>query len=658
MLTAARARAVAAAATIAVLAPGALQGGAAATQAGAATAAPRVFVVDDEVRLRRQDAARVRERGQPLAPVGLVDLSAFRGETVAFQVVVVAGSAAVGSVAVALSAFSGGGTGPRAEIFREHYLPVRARSRNDRRPDESLGWLPAARPLVPARLDAGPVAPGPAVPAGDTGATWIDVDVPETAAPGLYQATGEVSGDGAPLARFTLRVQVAAPSLPYRATSVFAFYEAERLDRRMGGGGAVERQLWRLLHAHHVDALAPLTSGADVRRLASAYDGSLFLDGPRAGDLDPYHGPGIGIPPAVVALGAYGILGDPRPDALARVDDMLAALAARPAATATATGNGGPADVFLYAIDETCGSPRAGDWKRALAGRALPRRLLVAQTCGDPPERQAVDVVLATPEAFPRGMSAAARAAGRRAWIYNGSLPRSGTLMLDADPRGLIANGWIAAVMDIERWFYWETIFWDDDNRGGQGPVDPFTTPEGFHNRDGDAALGDGLLLYPGRQRGPFAARSLGYEGVLPSLRLKQIRRGVEDAGIIALAARERPGETARIVAQAVPAALDEAPADRPAAWQSAPLRFAEARAALRTLVTRADPMTPSEIAAVLADQADRRQQLVPLAPIRRPGTRGRALLAACGILGAATLVSILLWRRRERRGPGRRRRS
>ena len=234
MLTAARARAVAAAATIAVLAPGALQGGAAATQAGAATAAPRVFVVDDEVRLRRQDAARVRERGQPLAPVGLVDLSAFRGETVAFQVVVVAGSAAVGSVAVALSAFSGGGTGPRAEIFREHYLPVRARSRNDRRPDESLGWLPAARPpddqmlgdvpdaLVPARLDAGPVAPGPAVPAGDTGATWIDVDVPETAAPGLYQATGEVSGDGAPLARFTLRVQVAAPSLPYRATSVFA----------------------------------------------------------------------------------------------------------------------------------------------------------------------------------------------------------------------------------------------------------------------------------------------------------------------------------------------------------------------------------------------------------------------------------------------------
>ncbi len=152
--------------------------------------------------------------------------------------------------------------------------------------------------------------------------------------------------------------------------------------------------------------------------------------------------------------------------------------------------------------------------------------------------------------AFGWRSASAAAAAGKRAWIYNGHLPQTGTLLLDADPRGLIANGWIAAAAAIERWFYWETTFWDDSNAGGHGPIDPFTTAESFHNRDGDSALGDGLLVYPGRQSDPFAAHRLRFAGVLPSLRLKAIRRGVQDAGIIALAMRDRPAETARIVAR------------------------------------------------------------------------------------------------------------
>jgi hypothetical protein len=259
--------------------------------------------------------------------------------------------------------------------------------------------------------------------------------------------------------------------------------------------------------------------------------------------------------------------------------------------------------------------------------------------------------MLAAGGGFTRATPRDARAAGKRAFIYNGRLPDTGTLMLDADPRGLVANGWIAAAMAIERWFYWESIFWDDSNRGGHGAVDPFVTAETFHNNDGDAALGDGLLVYPGRQQGRFAASSLGVDAVFPSIRLKAIRRGIEDAGLIALAAREQPEETARIVARALPAALDEADRRRPASWESAPLSFAAARAALRELVKRDAPMTPDEIRAAFADLAARRASAVPLAPRHahhRRKVRAAALIAAGGVLALGIAARVLNNRRRS----------
>jgi hypothetical protein len=182
---------------------------------------------------------------------------------------------------------------------------------------------------------------------------------------------------------------------------------------------------------------------------------------------------------------------------------------------------------------------------------------------------------------FARATPADARAAARRAFIYNGVLPRTGTLLLDADPRGLVANGWIAATMAIERWFYWETIFWDDDNRGGHGPIDPFVTAESFHNADGDAALGDGLLLYPGRQTGKFAASSLGIDAVFP--RSASWSGAASRRGLIALEAREQPDETARWIARALPTALDEADLARRASWRPRCFPTCERRA----LVTR-----------------------------------------------------------------------
>jgi hypothetical protein len=614
-------------------------------RAGAARAQATAVVVDGDLRLRRADVAEARRAGEPLPPAGAtVARAALPGETIALQVVVIAGSAPVQATTLALAdPVAPEGARLHADVFREHYLRVERRSRNDKTPAESLGWRPGARPsdaamrgevpdaLLPITLDARHVAPPPAVPAGATGAFWVDVGVPDGAPPGRYTGDATLEGDGAVLARFTIAIEVRPTPLPYRATSVFIYYDAERLPLRMDGdSGAIERQLWQLLHAHSADALAPLLYAREVEQLSAAYDGSLFTA--RAG----YRGAGAGRPPAVVAVGAYGMLKDPTPDALARAFAIVDRLPAGP-------------ETFLYAIDESCKSPRAADWQRALAAHPPPRPLAVGQTCDDPPGRQPVDIAMLSANNFRRDTTAEARASARRAFIYNGELPRTGTLLLDADPRGLIANGWIAATMAIERWFYWESIFWSDDNHGGHGPIDPFVTAESFHNADGDSALGDGLLLYPGRLGGRFARSSLGADAVLPSLRLKAIRRGIQDAGLIALAARERPDETAQLIARALPAALDEADLDRPASWDTAPLSFAEARDALRALVTRPAAMSDDEVRAAFEDLAARRRNLVPLAPFSFRA-RKRAIVKLAGAVAALVLLGFAARARRSRR--------
>ena len=606
---------------------------------------PAVVVIDGDVRLRRADADEARRVGQLLSTGDVVTRAAQRGETIAFQVALSPGMAPIGTTALELSDLVGpGGARLRSAVFREHRLGVSSRSRNERRPDESLGWHSGARPpdaatmgelpdaLVPSTVDAGPILGQIAVGPGDVGAFWVDVDVPDGVPPGRFKGNATLEVDRRVVTRFEIAIDVRPTPLPFRAASVFIYYEPDRLIARTGtAGGAVERQLWQLLHAHHVDALAPLTRLQDVERLAAAYDGSLFTDGPG------YHGPGIGRPPAVVALGAYGTLGAPSADTLARVDAMVTRMPPGP-------------ELVLYAIDESCKSPRAADWKGAFADHPPPRPVAVAQTCADPPDRQAGDIAMLPADSFARGTPAGARAAGRRAFIYNGMLPGTGTLLLDADPRGLVANGWIAATMAIERWFYWESTFWDDDNRGGHGPIDPFVTAESFHNAAGDAALGDGLLLYPGRQQGKFAASSLGTDAVFPSIRLKAIRRGIQDAGLIALAAREQPEETARLIARALPAALDEADLARRASWEAAPLSFEAGRAALRALVTRDAPMTDAEVRAAFDDLAERRRRAVPLAPVPARGLR-RLPIALIGALAAVLSLGFAARARYSRRG-------
>jgi len=160
-------------------------------------------------------------------------------------------------------------------------------------------------------------------------------------------------------------------------------------------------------------------------------------------------------------------------------------------------------------------------------------------------------------------------------WTYNGAPPSAGSMVIDADGTALRSWGWIAARYDVELWYAWEGTYYADRYNGG-GPTDVLANPLTFDQRkkgarDADWGNGDGVLVYPGAG-GPW-----------PSLRLKALRRGLQDrALLLALAACGAGDVVARETHALVPRALDEGkgaaawPGDA-APWEAARNRLYDA---------------------------------------------------------------------------------
>jgi hypothetical protein len=179
------------------------------------------------------------------------------------------------------------------------------------------------------------------------------------------------------------------------------------------------------------------------------------------------------------------------------------------------------------------------------AGGGRPR-LLRAVTDEPRPSYGDVFDVYFSPKGFaaPR---ADRRARGERFWTYNGRLPEAGSMIVDGDGAGLRTWGWIAERYDIELWYAWEGLYFSDRYNSG-GPTDVFVDPLTFDERSrggSDFGNGDGVLAYP---------------GPLPSLRLKTLRRGLQDRLLVRELARcAGESEARRIVRRVVPRALGEA---------------------------------------------------------------------------------------------------
>lgn len=205
---------------------------------------------------------------------------------------------------------------------------------------------------------------------------------------------------------------------------------------------------------------------------------------------------------------------------------------------------------FAIPIDEPRTTPdklRARHVAEAIkrAGGGRPHLLCAVTDAQAPIYGDVMDVYL-SPQNFPTAARARA-ATGERYWTYNGKPPGSGSMILDTDGAALRTWGWIAERYGVELWHAWEGLYYSDRyNKGGPTQVtrDPITFDE--RSRGGsDWGNGDGLLVYPGPR---------------PSLRLKALRRGLQDRLLLReLAACGGAAAAQRIVERMVPRALGEA---------------------------------------------------------------------------------------------------
>jgi hypothetical protein len=577
-----------------------------------AFAAPTVWVIDDGEKIK-QDAQSLPFASGTTNPVWApgkpAKLIALRNETVALQVVVSADAAATSGVTVDLDGLAGpggatirndaGATDPTSyvgrpiERFVEHYFDIQ-RASGGKEQGASLGWTSGSGPapgawtgLVPDALIPVEVAPSwdpypMNVAANHNAAVWIDITVPAKQAVGTYTGSIVVKSGQSTLTTIPVELQVAGATLPDMPVKTMLYYDASELSQRIGSGASEER-LWQLYHRHRLSAMHSAMTATDAQGALAALDGSEFTS------AHGYAGPGEGKGDGILSLGTYGGYGEPNATTLEQVTGVADWLGQHNLLSTT--------DAFIYAIDESCGSSYGPDWKSLLTGSTDPNvaHVKVGWTCSDDPTSQAVDIPIVGAWGYDPAQAAKATAAGKNVWIYNGQRPETDAFFTDTAATALRANGWIAAMAGIDRWFYWETTFWYDNNHGGHGPYDPFTTAETFHNSSGDYCEGDGVLVYPGKQVDGFTDHSIGMDGVIASIRLKNLRRGIEDAGYYQLAHAADAAKAEAIATALLPKVLSAASDGSPVSWPESGQPWFEARKALLALIPQEAPVTLSE---------------------------------------------------------------
>ncbi len=478
-----------------------------------------------------------------------VKLFAARNEIVAFQLMVRAGGRGIGALRAALPRLEreGGGaipyTAPSADpsdfrgrpiqLFSVGYMNVTRVSRADwiydpkglDAPADPLGQKPVQ--LIPENARPGRGGFPLAVRAGDNQALWFDIYTGRDRPPGIYRGTITVTADSQ-RAEVPVELELLDFALPDENTlQAMVYYESEQ--PQIYQGRDLDAAYHRFAHRQRIE----LVQGYDLPALQAAagrFDGGDF-------SAAHYEGPGQGVGNKIIPASFYG----PGPgwegqsQAWPRADAWMSYLHQHHPGAIT----------FLYLPDEP--PPEQYPFIRTLSdtihsnpgpGRALPTfvtRPYVRELEG------AIDIWCSTPPDFDPQKAAAQRAAGRSWWLYNGGRPGGPALVMEAPPTDARVVGWMALAAEAPVYFFWHAVHWHHNHQMRQGDRNQnvWAEPVTFDSRGspggGDYANGEGVLMYPGTER-LHPDQDRGIEGPISTLRLANLRRGLQDHAYLTLA--------------------------------------------------------------------------------------------------------------------------
>lgn len=532
-----------------------------------------VWAVNDGEKVKQDDLSNPNRCGNSVWDGERIALFGARNEIIAFQVILQAGPAGARDVEVVLEELVHRASGTRLvavperadptdtrggqiERFTQHYLHIESPSppgwfyAPDAAPKDVTGWMPDA--LVPAGATVsrggGPLAIEPNRNQG----VWFDIYIPRSGMPaGIYEGRVGVREGGKTVREIPLALRVFDFGLPdenhFRAM-VF-FDESAVLTRHGADDAELVARYHRLAHRHRVEFTRAYSPDADQAH-CDLLSGAAFT--PDRG----YVGPGEGVGYTIVPASFYGI-GEPWQGERAwqTADEFMGWLdRVKPEAV-----------TFLYITDEP--PPARFPFIKSIGERhhANPgegRRLPMFLTHAPHPDLgSAIDIWCTVTNQYDPEQAGAQKALGRRWWVYNGYRPAAGTQLTDAPAVDCRVTPWACWKYGVDLWFYWFANQWrhnrQNPQRGEQNVwVDPVTfSHDGAYN-------GDGVLIYPG-QDSVYPDQDRGVAGPIASIRLKNIRRGMQDYEYLWLARQHGLDEAVRTVADAcVPAAFASAHGD------------------------------------------------------------------------------------------------
>jgi len=442
-----------------------------------------------------------------------VELYAARGEYEPFQVAVEAQSGPIECTAVTVSDLRDGQKIIRSSdlpVFREHFVHVEHGSRDMGGTNRPSGAGMYADALIPAKVEGterrARFSAFPAIVTVHTRAVfWIDVFVPRQTAPGTYRGAVTVSSREE---RVTIPVSLTVwrQVLPLRPSlrSSFGITQKHMSDGRMA----------HLLLKHH---LMPFLIEPDRAVYLRDNFGLNATGLPFFGDVNK-----------------KTCTMNPAP----KVKAIRAAMARYPKDIET----------YEYAADEidTCPAmfPALKQWSRNIHEAGSKMLVTVEPTPellsdGTRSGRSAVDIWVLLPKMYDEagGLVQKVLKKGDQVWSYNALVQDSYSPKweIDFDPINYrIQPGFLSQSLDLTGLLYSEVDLWNSDPwvKAPSLEVDGFQFP------------GEDMLVYPGAPAGSGDP--------LPSMRLKWLRKGIEDYESVEMLKQAGRGDWALQVVRSV----------------------------------------------------------------------------------------------------------
>ena len=568
-----------------------------------------VWAIGDGEKIFRYDTDNIEKHSNSVWDGSKITLRGLYNEVLAFQVIVEADSEGAKQVAVSVVPpteeqsgeviGSAGeplyGPGGTIELFSQHYIEVERPTQplwfygsEASAPEKMTGWIPDA--LIPPDARQGKGGMPLDIPetakrifrsqdklkitpaaARQNQGFWIDLHLPRNRVrypAGTYRGSVEILEAGAQVASIPLEVELLPAYLPdknhsniwlYGSNSVVEMYFPDKTPEE------IERMMKFEAHRHRIDYAGgneANTSAFDEKLIA---DFKPYLDGSAYTPENNYMGPGQGFGDLIFPVGMYGSITN---------KVMNSEQATREESDKWVnwfTQNAPDAIYFLYLIDEPGKvqypyiREHAG-WvhDNPGPGKALPVFTTRKYTADLKDEidfwagHNGVDLQI-IPEL---------KTQGKEHWFYNGNRPRYGSVILEAAAIDLRVNGWIKYIHGISTWFLWESTHWYHNFQGPKGHTHQriFTRPLTFINWKMNFGNGDGIIFYPGKN--PFYSdEDRGIDRIIPSIRLKNMRRGQQDYELMYLAEQKVGREPVIQLVRSVVSKSLKAQMSEPVSW-------------------------------------------------------------------------------------------